>query len=175
MKYSEYRVTPTYRSAQSGAAIRIIFRRVDDAATAIGTSTEIYGRSTGISASDDFEVNAVEEAGEDGVNEHAMGRHTGQGNSQMHFRAELNDLLPSRGDFLADGEGQEFTILEVMGDKRRGVNVPINVYTGCRIGRVASSQGARGLKTIDVSFQYQQRYTGQQWADLTGDADYQGG
>ena len=166
MKYSELQATAAYRDVPTGSGARIVIYRVSDGAPVL------IGSTTGLSGADDFEQVAIEESGEDGVNEIATGRHTGSANCSLFFRPELNDKLPTRDTFLGDGRGEEYTILRVVGDKRIGVNIPLDVYEGCKITRFGIEQGARGPITAQLSFLYIRRRNGKQWMEDTGDIDY---
>lgn len=167
MKYSELAATATYRSGLAGAGVRVMIYRVSD------RQTVLVGSTAGISPSDDFEVVSLEEAGSNGVDELVSGRHTGQCNVQGYFRLETNDLLPTRDTNLGEGDGEEYVVMQIMGDKRVGVRIPINVYEGCKITRYTpGSHGARGVLNFDLSFLYKRRYNGRQWMNKTGDPNF---
>lgn len=166
MRYSELQATPSYANVPAGAAIRVVLVRVSDGATVL------VGSTTGLSWSDDFEQNPILEAGLEGIDEHATGAHTGAANASINFRPETNDLMPTRDSFLGEGEGVEYTIFQVKADRRVGPGIPISVCEGCKITRYATEQGARGILTAQLSFVYQRRYSGAEWATKTGDPDY---
>jgi hypothetical protein len=162
MLYADYKQLDAYVQKQSGSAVRVVITR--DAAPA----TPLLSLTTGINWTDTFEQLPVEEAGEEGINEITTGRHSGSANVNGFWTAERNDKLPSRQNFLDEGTGGTYTIMEVVGKKRPGEETPVNVFTGCKISSYGSAHGARGLKTFDLSFIYEERLTGEQWAALTG-------
>ncbi len=167
MKYSELIANATYRRAQTGSGLRVVILRVSDGATVL------IGSTSGLSASDDFEQLPVEEAGEEGVNEIATGRTSGSANCQGHYRLSSNDILPSRASFLgANGDGEEYVVMKVRGDKRLGTGIPVDVFTGAKISRYGTQQGARGLVTFDLAFVYKQRWNGKEWMARSGDPNY---
>lgn len=164
MRYSEYKGKDAYRQKHSGSAVRIVIYRASE------PNKPLIGNTTGINWTDQFEQLPVEEAGEEGVNEITTGRHSGSATVNGFFTPERNDKLPSRENFLDAGTGGEYTIMEVVGNKREGVGVPLNVFVGSKINSYGSAHGARGLKTFDASFTYTHRYNGEQWATLTNAA-----
>lgn len=163
MKYSEFKASDAYTQKHSGSGVRIALYKGSEAAPLIESTT-------GINATDDFETLPVEEAGEDGVDEQVTGRHSGSGTLNGFWSPEREDKLPNRQNFIAEGNGVEYTIMELAGDNRIGEDLPLRVFVGCKISRYGSGHGARGLKTIDLAFNYTRRYSGQQWADLTGNS-----
>lgn len=164
MKYSEYQATADYGDSQPGAAIRIVIYKASD------PSQALIARQTGINADDNFEQLPVEESGSSGVDEHGTGRHNAAFTTNGFFSPEKNDKLPSRQDFLGDGSGEEYTVMQVKADDRIGAGIPINVWVGCKITRYNFQQGARGLLTFDMAFVCTRRYNGAQWAALSGNA-----
>jgi len=83
---------------------------------------------------------------------------------QGFWSAERNDKLPTRQSFI----GKTYLVLEVIAEDRAGAGEVVNAYTGCVMNRLSSAHGARGPKTIDMTFLYERRYNGQEWADLNG-------
>lgn len=159
MKYSEYAQIDQYVSKQSGSHVAIIM--IDSA----NPTVPLVSASTGINWNGDYEKNVVEEAGEDGPNEITDGRYGGcQGSMTLLFTPERNDRLPTRQDFI----DREFTIMEVVGFGRQGEGTPLNVITGAKLSQHGSSHGARGLKTVNVSFVGLRRYNGLEWAAKAG-------
>lgn len=162
MLYAQYQATEAYVQKTAGAGIRIAIYRATDPKPLIASTT-------GINARDDFETVPIEEAGEDGVNEIVTGRHTGSGSLNGFFTPERNDILPSRQNFLESGNGIEYTILEVTGDRRVGTEtngdaVVLNAYTGVKISSYSHAVGARGVVGFDMAFTYTHRFSGEEWA-----------
>ena len=164
MKYSDFAATAAFTDKHAGAAVRIVIYKASDPTTAL------IGRLTGINFDDQFEVLPVEESGLDGVDEIAQGRHTGNLTINGFFTPERNDKLPNRGNFLVAGDGEEYTLMQVTGQFRLGDELPLNVFVGAKCSRHNGAQGARGLLTFDLAFSYTRRYSGSQWADLSGNA-----
>lgn len=158
MPYSDFVADPAYLARASGAHVGILIYQEGV------TGAPIIGGSSGINASDDFEGIPIEEAGNEGVDEIVQGRHSGQCSVQGFWSAERNDKLPTRQNFI----GKRFLILEVIAEDRPGAGEVVNAYTGCVNTRVGSSHGARGPKTIDMTFLYERKYNGQEWADANG-------
>jgi len=158
MTYAAFQGEDAYVSKVAGASVDVQIINANDPADVI------IGATTGINSTDNFETNPVEEAGNDGVDEHVQGRHDGGCTIPAVFTPEWNDNLPTRQDFL----GREFIILETVSEEYPGAGNVLNAYTGCKINRVGQAQGARGNKTVDLGFVYQRRYNGAEWAALTG-------
>lgn len=164
MKYSDFAATNAYIDKQAGSAVRIVIYKSSD------PSQALIGRLTGINGDDGFEIIPIEESGEDGVNEIAVGRHGGNLTINGFFTPERNDVLPTRQNFLAGGLGEEFTIMQVTGDNRIGDALPLNVFVGAKCSRHNVAQGARGVLTFDLAFSFTRRYPGKEWAALAGNA-----
>lgn len=162
MKYSEYQATNAYDSKHSGSAVKVVVYKASD------PSRPLISNTTGINWSDDIEVLPVEEAGEEGVNEQVTGRISGAGTVNGFWSPKVNDQLPERDTFLAGGEGEEYTVMEIAGNKRIGQDLPLNVFSGVKFSKHGSAHGARGLKTYDLAFSYTNRQSGLQWATATG-------
>lgn len=166
MRYTEFADLPVYVDSQSGSAIRIIILEVGDD----GSTPVFIGHSlTGVNWNEPIETLPVEEAGAEGVNEIVVGRiGPVTANVEGIWSPELNDRLPWRGDFLGAGNGREYLILEVLGDKRVGNKLPVNVFEGARLSGTASSHGARGLKQFSLPFIARWRWPGAEWAKRIG-------
>lgn len=164
MKYSDFKATDSYIDKQTGSAIRIVIYKKSDPTSAL------IGRLTGINWDDNFEQVPIEESGEDGVNEIPTGRHQGNVTLNGFFTPERNDLLPNRQNYIVEGDGEEYTIMQVTGENRTGDSLPINVIVGAKCTRHNSAQGARGVLTFDLAFTYTRRYSGAQWAAAAGNA-----
>ena len=159
MPYNDFIATPEYPAKVSGAHIGVAI--YDEALPA---APPILGGTTGINASDDLEGIPIEEAGNEGVDEIVQGRHTLQGSIQSFWSAERNDALPTRQSFI----GKKYLILEIVADERVGAGEVVNAYTGCVITRVGNAHGARGPKTVDITFLAERRYNGLEYATLNG-------
>lgn len=158
MGYQDLIDSPNYIARQAGAAVAVLLYEE------VITAKPIVSGSSGINHSDDFEKIPIEEAGNDGVDEIVDGRHTGQASFQGFWSAERNDALPTRQDFI----GKRYIILEVFGPTRPNAGQVINAYTGVAVSRLGGAHGARGPKTFDMTFLYERRYNGKEWATLNG-------
>lgn len=159
MAYTDFAASAAYRSKHAGAAIGIkIFNEASP------SGVPMMGSASGISANDDFEAVAIEEAGNDGVDEYADGRHAGAATVQAFWDPERSDRLPTRQTFV----GKRWTIQEVIAKGRDGEGTVVECYMGCVIQRVSMSHGARGAKTVDIQFAYRTRYNGVEWAEKAG-------
>lgn len=158
MSYAEYQATQSYNTKKSGANIEIVL--VDEA----DTSQVILGAASGNQFNDNFETNAVEEAGNDGVDEHTQGRHDGSGTLQGFWTPAWNDALPTRQSFINRG----FVLFEKIPQGREGAGTVLNAFVGVKLNRFSSPIGARGNRTMDTGYVYTRRYNGQEWATLTG-------
>lgn len=155
---SEFAVDDSYRSKKSGSHIEVVIVDEDDPAQAI------IGATTGINWNDDFELVAVEEAGNDGVDEIVQGRHAGSGSINAFWTPQWNDRLPSRQAFI----GRGFIIYEQIGTKRPFTGTVVNAFVGAKISQVGSNHAARGAKMTSLAFMYETRYTGSEYATLYG-------
>ena len=158
MPYSDFAASDAYTGKKSGAGVQVVILDGDDPAVSI------IGAVSNINWSDDFEALPVEEAGNEGADEIVAGRHSGQLSISSFFTPERGDNVLSRGNFI----GREFVVLEIVAPEREGAGNVLNAFYGCKGNRVSSSHGARGLKTLDLGFVYENRYNGQEYADLTG-------
>lgn len=158
MSYAEFVANQAYPSRVSGAHIGIFVYEEGIIAS------PIIGGTSGINASDDMEGIPIEEAGNEGVDEIVQGRHSGQMSMQAFWSAERNDKMPTRQSFI----GKKYLILEVIAEDREGAGEVVNAYTGCVLTRLGNAHGARGPKTVDMTFLFERRYSGQEWATLNG-------
>jgi hypothetical protein len=158
MAYTDFRASDAYPSKQPGAGQAVTLYDSQD------PTRVIVGAVTSFSSRDDLETIPIEEAGNDGVDEIAQGRHSGSGSIACFFSAETNDNLPTRQSFI----GRKFTVLVVVAPGRPGEGTVLNAYTGLALQGVSTSVGARGAVTMDSSFVYERRYNGTEWAALTG-------
>lgn len=158
MTYAEFQALAAYQSKHTGAAIQVVILDEED------PTVVVIGATTGINSGDDFEAVPVEEAGNEGVDEIAQGRHTVSGSIPAFWTPAWNDALPTRASFI----GRTYTLIEKIAEGRDGAGVVVNAYTGCRITRVSGQMSARGGKMIDLAFTGEQRYSGAEWAVLTG-------
>lgn len=168
MKYAEYQDTPAYLAAHPGAGLRFALYRADQ-------TEPLIGRTTGMSDNEPIELIPIEEAGNDGVDEIATGRHgPGTGSISLFWTPERNDKLPTRGSFLAEGHGIEYTLLVMTGKNRVGTDnatgegVVLDAYTGLKISSMSSQTGARGLRTQTLQVMYENRMNGAEWAAYAG-------
>lgn len=158
MAYADFLKEDIYVSKLSGSHVSILLF------DSTNPTAPVIGAASGINWSGELEVIVVEEAGEDGANEIVQGRHSLAGTVSAFFTPQRNDVLPTRQTFI----GKEYTILEQIAEGRQGAGTPINVIVGARLSRVASSHGARGLKTSEMAFTAKRRYNGKQWAAKSG-------
>ncbi len=153
MGYADFQVTDDYVSKQSGSSVEVVL--LDEA----DPGESIVSAVSSINWTDDFEVIPIEEAGQDGVDEQVQGRHSGSGTMQLFFSGIRNDRLPTRGTNIGTG----YTVFERIGEDRANPGTVLNAFTGVKLSRVASSHGARGAKTMDLAFSYENRYNGVSW------------
>ncbi len=158
MGYQDFVESQDYDSRVSGAHIAVLVYDETNLAK------PVIGGTTGINGGDDFEGIPIEEAGNEGVDEIVQGRHTGQASMQAFWSAMRNDGLPTRQNFI----GRKFVILEVIAEGRPGAGNVVNAYTGVNITHLGHAHGARGPKTVDMTYMYETRYSGKEWADLNG-------
>ena len=156
--YQDFVADQGYTSRVSGAAVGIFVYEEGIIAP------PIIGGTSGINGSDDMEGIPIEEAGNEGVDEIVQGRHSGQMSMQAFWSPDRNDKMPTRQSFI----GKKYLILEVMAEDRPGAGEVVNAYTGCVLTRLGNAHGARGPKTFDMTFLFERRYNGQEWATLNG-------
>lgn len=157
MSYAEFAATEAYASTYAGSAIQVLIVNEED------PTDQVIANTTGLQVSEDYESLPVEEAGEEGVNEIAQGRHSGSLSIPGFWRPTLNDQLPTRQSFL----GKRYTIFERVAAGREGAGTILNAYVGCRINRNGQSFGARGLKSFDLAMLFTRRYSGEEWAAIS--------
>lgn len=160
MTYSAFQKTPEYKSKVAGAAVAVVIY------DSINQGAPIIGNCSGINATDEFEQNVVEQAGEIAPDEIVPGRNTISFTINGFWTSEREDELPSQDNFIE----REFTVYEVRGADQPSPGEIIRVYTGCRITRYNVAHGARGLKTLDLAFVALKRWSGAQWAAQTASA-----
>lgn len=158
MPYADFVADAAYDSRVSGAHVGVMIYEEGN------LGTPIIGGSSGINTRDDFEAIAIEEAGNEGVDEIVQGRHSLTFTIQGFWSAKRNDKLPTRQSFI----GKRYLVLEVIAEDRPGAGEIVNAYTGCVCSGLGQAHGARGPKTIDMTFTAERRYSGQEYADKFG-------
>lgn len=157
MAYSNFAADATYSTAAAGSAYLIQMVNQED-------PSESYTGFSGLSINESFEAIPIEEAGNDGIDEIAQGRHTVAVSFNGFFRPEYNDgLLITRQTFV----GKRWTAFR---KNNRGTyaGTVVDVITNVTIDSQATQQGARGAITFTMSAQASRRYNGTQWATITG-------
>jgi hypothetical protein len=158
MKYSEYKQTNDYKEAKSGSQLEILI--IDEA----NPKFSPLGRCSGLTWNESTEQNPVEEVGNDGVDEIVDGKMTYTFSLTSFLIPKQNDTELTRRNF----KGKRFTILQVTSSKWPNAGVVISALTGCKFSGRGVSQNARGLVGNNVSGMACNRYTGEEWAALTG-------
>ncbi len=156
--YNELVASTTYNAKISGAGVGIMFRPSSD------PTVQVFGAVTDFNFQESFGQNPIEEVGNDGVDESVEDRHTGSGSATLFFTAKRNDELPSRDFFI----GREFTVVRKIAPKRAQAGAVIDAFVGLKISNVSGGQSARGSMTLQISFVYTRRFTGTQWAEISG-------
>lgn len=161
MNYSGFQDTKSYLEKRAGARLVIMF--VEYLPGPPPEVREHIGFS-GISSGEDYEQIAIEEAGNDGVDEIVTGRHSGSANLNGFWSPEYNDtMLPTRNNFF----GREFTVfIMTPKDDPDAPDQVLDVFTGCKINRSGSQFGARGPRSFDLSVMFKQRYNGLEWSTI---------
>ena len=156
MAYSDFEATEEYLGAGAGAQYLIVMVNVDN-------PSESFTGFSGVSGNDDFEQIPIEEAGNDGVDEFATGRHSGAVNLNGFWRPEYNDgFFPTRQSFV----GRTYTLFRKIAPDRPSAGTVVDVWTNINVSSYASQQGARGAMTFSMSAPFSRRYNGQQWAAI---------
>lgn len=158
MAYSDYAQTDGYTSKASGAWFSLVLIDIN------APESPVLDAMGGINWSENTPVSAVEEAGEDRVNEFVDERYTGQGNCSFFYTAERNDKLPTVETFL----GREYMLVQRIAPERPGAGTVVNAWEGLKITGLQSSHGARGLVNGSFSYQAVKRYNGQEYAAAFG-------
>jgi hypothetical protein len=153
--YTDFTKLPEYKSKVAGAAVAVVIYDANK------PSQPIIGNCSGINATDEFEQNVVEQAGEVAPDEIVPGRNTISFTINGFWTSEREDLLPTQRDFV----GREFTVYEVRGEDQASPGEILRVYTGCKITRYNVAHGARGLKTLDLAFVALERIPGKVWSE----------
>lgn len=156
--YTTFMASDEYATKISGSGVLAVI------INALDPSDVIIGAVTGVNISEDFEIIPIEEGGNDGVDEIVQGRHTINVTLQAFWTPKWNDTMPTRQTFI----GKEYVILEKVAPGRPQEGNVLNAVTGCKISRVGQAHGARGAKTFDIAFGAERRYSGSEWAALSG-------
>ena len=159
MSYSDWQTDAggAYLGGLAGAAC--IIQLVDEADPSVS-----FTGFSGMSINEAFEAIPLEEAGNDGVDEILQGRNTVAVTFNGFFRPKENDeQLITRQNFV----GKRFVAFRKY---IRGTfaGTVIDVVTGVTIDSQGTQQGARGAITFTTSAQATRRYSGAEWATLTG-------
>lgn len=156
MPYSDFQATKEYVGAGAGAQFLIVMTNNDN-------PSEVFTGFSGVSGNDDFEQVPIEEAGNDGVDEFATGRHSGAVNLNGFWRAEYNDnFFPTRQSFI----GKTWTLMRKIAPDRPSAGTVVDVWTNVNISSYSSQQGARGAVTFAMSAPFSRRYNGEEWATI---------
>lgn len=159
MPYADLVASDEYQSKYAGAALDIVI------ALATDPGNPIIGGTSGINVAEDFEMVPIEEAGNDGVDEYAIGRHTLSGTIPLFWSPEYNDNLLTRQNFVLKGE---FIIFRRIAPGRPQEGENVDVFVGVVFNQQGSQQAARGALTMNLAFMAERRYSGEEWAALTG-------
>ena len=160
MGYADYQTTPQYANKQSGALHGMLIQNEAD------PTDKLQGATTGFNWNEDYEGIPVEEMGNDGVDEHVDGRMTVAGSFTMNASSKRVDALVSRSRHI----GLRYTIIEYIAKSGNPdvVGTVVSAATKCKLTALSSQNASRGIRTISVNFAGSTRYTGAEWADLTG-------
>lgn len=158
MAYADLVADASYRTKKTGAQLEIVLVLEDDPTDAV------IGAASGINCNESYETVPVEEAGNDGVDEIAQGRHRGSCSLSYFWTPARGDSLPTRQSFI----GKSYAILI-----RIGVNQPlegtvVDAFVGCVVNANNSSVQARGARMGDLSFDFTRRFSGGEWAAAYG-------
>lgn len=158
MAYSTFQADESYRGAGSGSEYLIQIINEDN-------PSESFTGFSGLSHTDSFEIVPIEEAGNDGVDEFADGRHNLSLQMNGFWRAAYNDsFFLTRQNFI----GKRWTVFR---KKNRGAyaGTVVDVFTGTKLESYSSQQGARGAITFSMSGQASRRYNGAEWVAEAGE------
>jgi hypothetical protein len=156
--YTAFMLEESYPRKRTGAQLVVsIMNAANPAERAVSATT-------GLNRNESFEVVAVEEVGNDGVDEQVQGRHSGSFSCSAYFSAEQNDKLPTRQDF----KGKEYLVLVQIAEGWPGAGNVLDAYVGCVLSEEGSQMAPRGAATVNLSFSYTRRYNGKEWAALGG-------
>ncbi|MFA5801220.1 MAG: hypothetical protein WC911_01955 [Thermoleophilia bacterium] len=160
MGYADYQTSGAYAAKQAGAFHSVVLQNEADA------TDKLVGATTGISWNEDYEGIPVEEMGNDGVDEHVDGRMTVSGSFTMNASSQRLDAMPTRQDFI----GKRYTITQQVAKSAdsTAIGTVVWVCTKCKITGISGQNAARGIQTLSVNFVGSRRYSGAEWADLTG-------
>jgi hypothetical protein len=158
MSYADFQALPEFREKQSGAGVEIL---IFDAAN---PGAPIIGAASSLNVTQEFAVTAVEEAGNDGVDEFVQDRHTGRAEVSAFFTPAWSESVPTRQSFI----GKSYTVIERVAPGRAGAGTVLSVLTKCRITGVSDGHGARGAMTTNLSLVFSRKYNGAEWAAAAG-------
>ncbi len=158
MAYADLQASPEFREKHSGAGVEIL---IYDAANPGGA---IIGAASSLNITQEFAVTAVEEAGNDGVDEFVQDRHTGRAEVSAFFTPAWSENVPTRQSFI----GKSYTVIERVAPGRANAGTVIRAMTNCRITGVSDGHGARGAMTTNLSLVFSRLYNAKEWAEVVG-------
>lgn len=156
--YSEFVNSDGYKSKESGAAFSLQLIDVQN------PSVPILDAMGGINVSEQMNDSAVEEAGQEAVEDYVKERYSCSGNASFFYTAARNDALPTVEDFL----GRDYILVQRIAPKRAGAGNIVNYFEGVAIGSTQFSHGARGLVNGSLAFTALRRLNGKQYAAKYG-------
>ena len=161
MGYSDLATSDRYEAKQSGADVAFMLLDESDPNNA---DLRIVGNVSSLTANSDFERIPIEEVGERVVSEIVDGRVTVNGSLTSFWAPKWGDKLPTTQDFV----GKSYTILKLVAPDRPNAGTVLGAVTGAKITSCNESLAARGALSVNMGFVAQRRYSGQEWANLTG-------
>lgn len=161
MTYSEFQADPAYTEVADGAAFGVVVVSASD------PSERLVGATTNLNFNENFSSQPVEEGGVDGINEFPQGAHSGSLSFSLAWRPEQNDKLPTRQNYLNQGL---YMVLVTPAEGRPGAGLVSDAFTGVRITSAQQGVPGRGNRSINVQAFYSRRYSGEEWAALTGNS-----
>ncbi len=158
MDYSTFQTLEEYLEKHSGSALMVSIVNQQDPADLL------VGMTSGLNPNENFETLPVEEAGNEGVDEIAQGRHDGSMSVPAFWTPQWNDRVPTRENFI----GKTYMVIVSIGAKRPGEGTVVDVFLGCKLNNVSSPFSARGLRSFNLSFVFEDHKNGAQWAAGSG-------
>jgi len=158
MAYATLEASPGYTSKHAGAELEVVLIDEND------PGNEVSGAVTGANVSYDLEAVPIEEAGNEIVSSIVQGRGNVSVNLNAFWTPEWGDKLPDLTNFL----GKSYTVVCQIGPNWPNAGEVMDVVTGCVLQRLNKAHGARGARTMDMSFMGTEGINGKNWSLQAG-------
>jgi hypothetical protein len=150
-----------WRKAIAGAGTHII---ITDPNT-----NEIIGRGANFTFQDAFDLHAVEEYNNTGIDEYVPGLHRGTGTIGTFTTPKINSELPGRTKAEGFNHLGPYTLQELIATNRPGAEKVLNTFKNVMFSLSGGNFAATGLSGRNVNFVFTERIAGDGQVDPTSE------